>query len=46
VRDLAAPQKGQNAVAIEAEEDINYVVEVNAGWCARNDISKGDRVDF
>ncbi|WP_017925192.1 DUF192 domain-containing protein [Thioalkalivibrio sp. HL-Eb18] len=35
----------QTTTLHEAERDVLYALEVNAGWFAENDVSAGDRID-
>lgn len=42
---IPAPQSGQPLKQYFPSQPVNYVLEVNAGWSAKNNIKIGDRVE-
>ena len=44
-QNLPAPKAGESPVVVSPAEPVNYVLEVNGGWCERNNIQGGDKVE-
>ena len=43
-KNLPMPKTGEKAISVNSPTTVNYVVEVNAGWCGKNKIQAGNKV--